>query len=77
MGIVVFTAVKSFTCIYLYLHPPLSRLRVKYQAYKLGVLIAIWFGSFWFAGVRFRLACGGGVLSLVGSALRVIGPGVA
>ena len=32
MGIVVFTAVKSFTCIYLYLHPPLSRLRVKYQA---------------------------------------------
>ena len=30
-----------------------------------------------FVGVRFRLACGGGVLSLVGSALRVIGPGVA
>ena len=30
-----------------------------------------------FVGVRFRLACGGGVLSLVGCALRVIGPGIA
>ena len=34
MGIVVFTAVKSFTCIYLYLHPPHSRLRVNRQAYS-------------------------------------------
>ena len=35
------------------------------------------FESAWFLGVRFRLACGGGVLSLVWCALRVIGPGVA
>ena len=44
---------------------------------KLGVLINVRVWLVWFSGVRFRLACGGGVLSLVWCALRVIGPGVA